>query len=77
MTTCTAPVSAAQLQESADDLDRAIRAFAVRCGLIPHPNAYQPARLVLAVIEKYVEGQARELKQLRAEAGTMAGRCAG
>ncbi|MEX0977423.1 MAG: hypothetical protein WDZ48_01135 [Pirellulales bacterium] len=66
----TAPtVSAAQhdqLQEAADNIDYAIRALAVRCGLVPHPNTYQPLRCVLAAIEKHVDGQLRELKQMKA-----------
>jgi len=58
-----------QLQESADDIDQAIRALAVRCGLVPHPHTYQPLRCVLAAIEKHVDGQARELKQMREAVG--------
>lgn len=66
-------VSAAEhkhLQESADDIDRAIRALAMRCGLVSQQHAYQPLRSVLAHIEKHVDGQARELKQMREAVGS-------
>lgn len=55
----------AELQAAAADIDRAIREFAVRCGLTRHEDAQQTLRNVLAHIEKHVEGQHRELVALR------------
>jgi hypothetical protein len=53
------------LQAAANDIDRAIRAFAVRCGLMSHYDTQQTVRNVLAHIEKHVECQRRELVALR------------